>query len=127
MLPIQSYKRHTQDEKCGRCKGGEDPRLKAQCFPEHVPVAERPKPEHVYAIRQGGSTAADNAGKDGENEKQAAATPRRMRRPPLNRLGHHGLGHCSTPVNSISAIRAPEDGIVACLKKGGYFAVRERW
>src|SRR5260370_23727267 len=120
MRPIQRQKRSPQDEKCGRCKGREDPRLKAQCFPEHVPVAERPKPEPLYAIRQGGPTAEDNAGKDGENEKQAAATARRMRRRPVNRLGHNGLGHCSTPFTSISVIRVPEDGIVACLKKGGY-------
>ena len=28
----------------------EDSPLKAQCFPEHVPVAERPEPEYVHVI-----------------------------------------------------------------------------
>jgi hypothetical protein len=35
--------------------------------------------------------------KDGENEKEAAATPRRMRAWPIN-----GLGHCCTP--SLAAV-----------------------
>ena len=94
MRSLQSQERSVQNEKCGRRKSREDSPLKAQRFPEHVPVAERPEPEHVHVIRQRGPTAEDDDGKDGENEKEAtAATPRRMRPRPVN-----GLGHCSTSV-----------------------------
>src|SRR6266851_4130556 len=95
MRSLQSQERSVQNEKCGRCKSREDSPLKAQCFPEHVSVAEPPEPEHVHVIGQRGPTAEDDADKDGENEKEAAATPRRMRRRPVN-----GLGHWSTPFSS---------------------------
>ena len=64
MCPLQSQKRSVQNEKCGRCKSREDSPLKTQCFPEHVPIAERPEPEHVHVIRQRGPTAEDDAGED---------------------------------------------------------------
>src|ERR1039458_9486341 len=99
MRPLQSQERSIQNEKCGRCKSREDPPLKTQCFPEHVPVAERPEPEEVYVIRQRGPAAEDDTGKDAENEKDAAATPRRMRPRPVN-----GLRHCSTPFSSTSSV-----------------------
>jgi hypothetical protein len=93
MCPLQSQERTVQNEKCGRCKSREDSPLKTQCFPEYVPVAERPEPEHVHVIRQRGPTAEEDARKDGENEKEAAATPRRMR-PRMVRRPVNGLGHC---------------------------------
>src|ERR1019366_6279862 len=94
MRTLKSQERSEQNEKGGRCKSREDSPLKAQCFPEHVSVAERLEPEHVHVIRQCGPAAEDDAGKDGENEKETTATarPRLMRRRPVN-----GLGHCSTP------------------------------
>jgi hypothetical protein len=96
MRPLQRQKRSVQNEKCGRCKSREDSPLQAQCFPEHVPVAERPEPERVHVIRQRGPAAEEDAGKDGENEKETTATarPRRMRRRPVYGIG---LGHYSTP------------------------------
>src|ERR1039457_609727 len=94
MRPLQSQERSIQNEKRDRCKSREDPPLQTQGFPEDIPVAERSEPEHIHVIRQRGPAAEDDAGKDGENEKEAAATarPRRMRRWPVN-----GLGHCYTP------------------------------
>jgi len=92
MRPLQRHERSIQNEECGRSKSREDSPLKAQCFPEHVPVAERLEPEHVHVIRQRGPTAEEDGGKDRENEKEASAAPRRMRRRPVN-----GLRHCSTP------------------------------
>src|ERR1035437_2572992 len=92
MRSLQSQERSIQNEKCGRCKSREDSPLKAQCLPEHVPVAERPEPKHVHVIRQRGPDAEEDGGKDDENKKETAATPRRMRWRPVN-----GLGHCSTP------------------------------
>src|SRR5450756_666130 len=74
-------------------KAAKTPPLKTQCFPEYVPVAERPEPEEVHVIRQRGPAAEDDAGKDAENEKEAAATPRRMR-PRMSRRPVNGLGHC---------------------------------
>ena len=98
---LQSQKRSEQNEKCGRGESREDPPLKTQCFPKYVPIAERPEPEHVHVIGQRGPTAEENGGKDGNNEKEAAATAglRRMRRRPVD-----GLGHCSTPFSSASLV-----------------------
>ena len=92
MSPLQRQEGTVQNEKCGRCKSREDPPLKTQRFPEHFPVAERLEPEHVNVIRQRGPAAEEDDAKDGENEKEAAATPRRMHPRPVNRLRH-----CSTP------------------------------
>src|ERR1035441_10771603 len=90
MCPLQGQKPPVQNEKCGRCKCHEDSPLKSQRFPEHVAIAERPEPEHVHVIGQRGPTAEDDADKDDENKKEAAATarPRRMRRWQVNGLGH---------------------------------------
>jgi hypothetical protein len=79
MRALQSEERSIQNEKCGRCKSREDSPLKAQCFPEHVPEAERPEPEHVHEIGQRGPTAKEDADKDGENEKEAAAASQSIR------------------------------------------------
>src|SRR5205807_8237681 len=89
MSPLQRQERSVQNEKCGRCKSREDSPLKSQGFPEHVPVAERLEPEHVHVIGQRGPSAKEDAGKDGENEKEASP-PRRMHPRPVN-----GLRHCS--------------------------------
>src|SRR6266851_8047640 len=101
MCPLQSQKRSVQNEKCGRCKSREDSPLESECFPEHVPIPERPEPEHVHVIRKRGPTAEDNAGKEKEDEKEkettATARPCRMRRRPVNRLWH-----CSTPFSLTS-------------------------
>src|SRR6267154_199881 len=99
MCPLQSQKRSVQNEKCGRCKSREDSPLESECFPEHVPIPERPEPEHVHVIRKSGPTAEDDAGKEDEKEKETTATARpcRMRRRPVNRLWH-----CSTPFSLTS-------------------------
>src|SRR5882762_5354293 len=93
MRSLQSQKRSVQNKKCGCRKSREDSPLEADGFPKHVPVAQGLEPEHIHVIRQRGPTAEEDAGKDGEDEeKEAAATPRRMRPRPVN-----GLRHCSTP------------------------------
>src|SRR6267143_2705709 len=113
MSPLYNQERSIQNEKCGRCEGREDPPLKAQCFPEHVHVAERPEPEHFHVIRQHGATTEEDGGKDDENEKKAARTPRRTYARPVR-----GLRHSPPRVfDSTSTIRLPSDDIVQCLKK----------
>src|ERR1700685_3315730 len=93
MCPLQGYERSVQNQKCGRCKSCEDSPLKTQCFPEHVPVAERAEPEEVHVTRQRSPTSQDDAGKDSENEKEAEAMPGRTR-PRTNWRPVDGLGHC---------------------------------
>src|SRR6266403_1092707 len=93
MRSLQSQKRSVQDKKCGCRKSREDSPLEAEGFPKHVPVAQGLEPEHIHVIRQRGPTAEENAGNDGDDqEKEAAATPRRTHPRPIN-----GLRHCSTP------------------------------
>src|SRR5881398_602128 len=93
MRSLQSQKRSVKHKKYDRRKSCEDSPLEAQRFPKHIPVAQRLEPEHIHVIRQRGPTAEEDAGKDGEDEeKEAAATPRRMHPRPVN-----GLRHCSTP------------------------------
>src|SRR4051812_12163268 len=66
--------------------------MKADCLPEHVFVTERPKPEHVHVVRQRRPASEEDARKDGDDQKEAAAPPRRIRPRPVN-----GFGHCVTP------------------------------
>src|SRR6266851_2107236 len=92
MRSLQSQERSKKNEKRSYRKSSKDSPLKAQRFPQYVSVAERPEPQHVDVIRQRGPTAEKENGKDGENEeKEAAATPWRVRSRPVNGL------HCSTP------------------------------
>ena len=74
MRSLESQKRSEQDDKCGRRESREDSPLKTERFPEYVPIAQRIEPEHIHVIRQRGSTAEENGGKDGNNEEEAAAT-----------------------------------------------------
>ena len=102
MRSLESQKRSVQDDKCGRRKSREDSPLKAERFPEYVPIAERPEPEHVHVIRHRGPTAEDNGGKDGNNNEEEAAAMaawRRLQTRPVDRLRH-----CSTPFSSASLV-----------------------
>src|ERR1700678_2532847 len=94
MRPLQRRERSVQNEKCRRGKSREDSPLQAQSFPEHAAVAERVEPEHVHVIRQSGPSGEENSEKYGENEKEAAATSRRIRPRPVNRL-RHGPSPCT--------------------------------
>src|SRR5271165_7130782 len=88
MGPLQRGKRSVEDTKRGRGKDSEDAPLKSQCFGEDGPVTERPEPQQVNEIRQGGAAAKDNHGDGREEEIKAAATPRRVLQRPVNRCGH---------------------------------------
>src|SRR5438876_4666896 len=126
MSPLQRQERTVQNEKSGRCKSRENPPLKSQGFPEHLPVAERFEPEHVNVIRQRGPAAEEDDAKGGENEKEAAAMSWRTRPRPINRLRH-----CPTRfLPALPLSRVSREAIVqglkkSSLKKSNYFAIRQ--
>ena len=100
---LESKKRSEQDDKCARRENREDSPLKAERFPEYVPIAQRIEPEHIHVIRHRGPTAEDNGGKDGNNNEEEAAAAMAARRR-LQTRPTHRLRHCSTPFSSASLV-----------------------